>query len=358
MAEGTVQLPPDSTGKVMRTQTNAGVASGAHQPVDTLADSAGNLLSSSTASSKTMLDVNLAASGGAIANFSGTLTGSNISVQATVSQMGNGTVVLSGGTFTGLPIAFEASVDGGTNWFPIDVVRSDGQQVISTITIPSQAALPLAFNYMAPGYSTVRVRQTATATTQTGNPTVTITQGPFLYDPSPTSPPVDGNKLTYSSVLNSIAGASATSGPVWELANTSATSVIRVIRIAWGLTLVTAGSVGVLSLQKRTAASTGGTANTQTIVAHDTTSHASIATSKLYTAAPTVAGSLLGMVRQTRYFAPATTLTTTPLTIEWTFGNRPGQALILRPAESINIVGTGFNTAPTITGECEWTEEA
>lgn len=44
MAEGTVVLPPDSTGKTLRTQTNAGVASGAHQEVLTLALADGTLI--------------------------------------------------------------------------------------------------------------------------------------------------------------------------------------------------------------------------------------------------------------------------------------------------------------------------
>src|SRR5438552_389788 len=41
MAEGVIIVPPDSTGKSLRTVTNAGVAAGAHQEVVTLADSAG-----------------------------------------------------------------------------------------------------------------------------------------------------------------------------------------------------------------------------------------------------------------------------------------------------------------------------
>lgn len=44
MAEGTIQLPADSTGKILRTQTNAAVAAGAHQQVVSLADSAGVLV--------------------------------------------------------------------------------------------------------------------------------------------------------------------------------------------------------------------------------------------------------------------------------------------------------------------------
>lgn len=41
MADGTITLPPDSTGTKLRTVTNAGVDGGAHQEVVTLADEAG-----------------------------------------------------------------------------------------------------------------------------------------------------------------------------------------------------------------------------------------------------------------------------------------------------------------------------
>lgn len=44
MAESSVRLPPDSTGTRLRTVTNAGVASGAHQEVVTLATASGDLV--------------------------------------------------------------------------------------------------------------------------------------------------------------------------------------------------------------------------------------------------------------------------------------------------------------------------
>jgi len=202
MGEGTVQLPPDSTGKVMRTQTNAGVASGAHQSVFTQADSAGNLYTSQGTDNKRAIDVNIGASQGGNANTSGTLTGAASTVQAAVGAMGNGTIVLYGGTYTNLQVVFEASVDGGTNWFQIDVVRVDGQAVVFSETFTSSGVH--AWNYMAPGYSHVRIR--AAAQTSTVNPSVIITQGPFLYDPSPSVVPIDGNKATYSASITGVIG--------------------------------------------------------------------------------------------------------------------------------------------------------
>jgi len=41
MPEGTIQLPPDSTGKILRTQADPSVAGGAHQQTISVADSTG-----------------------------------------------------------------------------------------------------------------------------------------------------------------------------------------------------------------------------------------------------------------------------------------------------------------------------
>jgi hypothetical protein len=54
VAEATVQLPPDSTGSKLRTETNTQAGSTVHQQVISIADSAGNLI---TATSN-KLDVN------------------------------------------------------------------------------------------------------------------------------------------------------------------------------------------------------------------------------------------------------------------------------------------------------------
>lgn len=247
--------------------------------------------SATAVGTKNATDVNIVASQGGNANVTGTLTGSGSSVAAAVGQMGNGTIQVSGGTFTNLTIAFEASVDGGTTYFPIDVVRTDGQQVPTQLSFVSQAVLPIAFNYMAPGYTHVRVRQVIAATTQTANPTVTITQGPFLYDPSPTVVPIDGNKWTFSSTINgtNVAAAVTANVPLYELVNAGTTKIIRLTRVAWELTAATAASSPLIVFSKRTAASTGGTAVLQSIVTHDTSAPGPVATSKYYTAIPTVA---------------------------------------------------------------------
>lgn len=367
MAESGVILPADSTGKATRTETvtttfTTGSGGVVHMPVSVLGDPAiaanlANILA--LAGGVGALQVNLAGSQGAPAITTGTVSAAGNTVVASVGSQGNGTIVLYGGTYTALTLLFEASIDN-TNWFPIDVVRADGSGVIPGGVGEQFAATGVrAWNFMAPGYQQVRAR--VGAITQTVVPTISITQGPFLYDPSPSVAPIDGNRPSYSATLNStsVAAAVTTSVPVWEMVNpTGSGKLVRVTRLAWELTLATAGTVPLVVLQKRTAASTGGTAVTQTATQHDTLNGAPSVTNKYYTAIPTVAGSSLGNARSIRVFGPATTLTTTPTLVEWLFGNRPAQSLVLRPGESVNLQGiAAFGTAPTITGGVEWTEE-
>jgi hypothetical protein len=291
VADSNVPITAGS-GTLIDSRTNT---AGEHRQVVVLGDGAATsdaVITSTAAASKQGLDVNLVASAGGIAATTGTLTAVAGTVSAAIGSMGNGTIVLSGGTYTALNIAFEASVDAGTNWFPIDVVRADGTAVINGQVGEQFAATGIrAWNFMSPGYTNVRVR--AVAITQTAAPTITITQGPFLYDPSPSVAPIDSNRFTYSATLNStsVAAAVTTSVPVWEIVNPTASGkLVRVSRLAWELTLATAGTVPLIILQKRTAASTVGTAVTQAATTHDSLNPAASATVKYYTAAPTLAG--------------------------------------------------------------------
>lgn len=333
---------------------------GDYQQTITIGDgaNAGRVSAVEALGSKNALDVNLAGSAGGVANTGPTTMAAAASVQAAVANSGSGTIVMFGGSYTAMLVVFEGSADGGTNWFPIDVVRTDGSATV--LTEQFAAAGVRAWNFMATGYTHVRIR--SVSGTVTTGPSIIITQGPFLLDPSPSVPPVDGARYSYSSALNetSVAAAVTTSVPVWELVNPSGSGkLIRITRIAWEVTLATAGTVPLILLQKRTAASTGGTAVSQTIAKHDTLNPTVSATSKYYTAIPTVAGSSLGNPRSIRVFGVATTMTAQPNIVEWTFGNRPSQALVLRPAESVNLQGiAAFGTAPTLTGNVEWTEEA
>src|SRR4051794_41107692 len=80
-------------------------------------------------SSANPMPVSLTASLSNVTNAAGSLTGSGSIVSLAIGSQGNGTIYLGLTGSTNVPVAFEGSVDG-TNFFPIDVARSDGQHVL------------------------------------------------------------------------------------------------------------------------------------------------------------------------------------------------------------------------------------
>jgi hypothetical protein len=317
------------------------------------------------------LHVNLGSSQGNVAASTGTVSAAaastvtgvvnttSVVVQSVASQ-GNGTIILYGGTYTALTLAFEASADSGTTWFPIDGARADGTTVE---TNPSFTATGVrAWNFICPGYTHVRAR--VSAITQTVAPTLIITAGPFLYDPSPTVAPIDGQKASYSATLNgtNVASAVTANSDLFVLNNPAASGkVIRVTRVSIQVTLATtAAATPLLQLVKRSTNDTGGTAVAQTSTAHDSGDPAAAGVVNLYTAGPTV-GTTSGVVRSTRLLGNVTAgATAQPNGAEWTFGTRPGErAIVLRPGQALGLQGqAAFATAPTLTGDIDWTEEA
>lgn len=342
---------PGGTGDTYRTKDRAGVETqivGLDVGIGTGTEA---LMSSANP-----MPVNLSASGGNVAVISGTLsvaaaasltgtTSTTGAIVAPVGTSGNGTFVLGSGTYTALTLAFEASLDG-TLWFPIDGTRTDGSQV--DLTPAFSVAGVRAWNYIAPGYQYVRVR--ASAITQTVAPTIYITQGPFLYDPSPTAPPVDGNKTTY---VASVTGMSTTiASDIFRLAG-SATRTVRVTAVEVACT-TGAATNSRIQLIKRTTADTGGTTSAATVGAYDSTDVAATATATGYTVAPT-----LGTAGPTVGNGPAFTAAAGSFSYSKTWGARPSKALVLRgTGESLcvnNAVAIGTSGSWTIT--VEWTEE-
>jgi hypothetical protein len=333
---------PGGTGDTYRTKDRAGVETQI-VGLDVGIGTGTEALMSSTAP----MPVELKASGGNVAQTSGTLAAAiNTAVTAAVGSMGNGTVVIYGGTFTNLPLVFEASVDG-TNYFPIDVVRADGYQVLTSITLTTAGVY--AWNFMCPGYTNVRVRVSATGTVTTG-PSVIITQGPFLYDPSPSIAPLDSPKATY---VASVTGMSTTiASDVFRLSG-SASKVVRVTAIEVACT-TGAATNSRIQLIKRTTANSGGTTSAATVGALDSSDPAATATATGYTAAPTpgTAGPTVGN-------GPAFTSAAGSFSYAKTWGARPSKALVLRgTGESLcvnNAVAIGTSGSWTIT--VEFTEE-
>jgi hypothetical protein len=355
-------VPTDTTvntgayGIPMRAYSGVGAGLG-NQQVLTIADANGNVIGSHIVNGAPALDVNLAASAGSTAAAAGTIgTAVNSAVSNTaVGAAGNGTIFIIGGNATtGGMVAFEGSYEG-TNWFPLDATRSDGFQVPTGLVFPISAVW--AYNFVLTQYTQVRVRVT-TALTGTA-PTIVIGAGPFLWEPSPVVPPIDGSKPTYSAALNVGAVASATAATdFWALQNPSGSGkLIRVLRLNVQLTLGTAAAL-TFQMMKRSTLNTGGTSTAQTAVAHDSGNPAVSGLSLLYTAGPTL-GTAIAAVRVKRMWAVSSTLAAQPNEVEWYFGNRPGQGILLRPAQQLSLyTSSAPGTAPTVTGDVEWTEEA
>lgn len=358
MADSVVNITPGS-GAGIDTRTNTG---GEHRQVVVLGADGDPITTLNTAGTKIGLDVNLSGSASGVAVVSGTVTNAaNQAVTASVANSGNATVSLIGGTWTGMPIIFEGSADGGTNWFTIDATQADGTGINSQLTLPGNSG-PRNWNIMCPGYTHIRVRTTGTFATFTTSPTIYINQGPFLVDPSPTIAPIDGQKWTYTLAINPTNTAGiANALDQWNFGNpTGSGKTIRIIRLSFGVAIATT-VVGTVSLVKRSAANTGGTQVAITRTPLDSGIGASISVGGgIYSAAPTAVGASVGFVRQTRLSIPA--VTAAPALLEWTFGNRPGAAVVLRPGEYLGLtLGTLANaavaSAPTVNGDIEWTEE-
>jgi hypothetical protein len=305
-------------------------------------------------SGKTALDVNIAGSAAGIADTTGTFTNvANSAVTAAVGNAGNCTISLIGGSFVGLPLIFEASTDGGTTYFTVDATQADGTGVNTQIVLPANGG-PRNWNIPCPGYTHVRVRMTTTATTFTTTPTVLIKQGGFLYDPSPTIAPIDGQKATYSVAITGMAANLNTD--IFQLVG-SATRTVRITRVEVGVTgggtITSAGTA--ISLIKRTTLTTGGTAATTLAGKYDTADPATTCTSSGYTAAPTIGayGAHAGYARWQMAAASAWW--------EWNFGTRAKAPVLRSATESfvINNSAVAAGTSPTLTWSIfiEYTEE-
>src|SRR2546429_1147865 len=174
--------------------------------------------------------------------------------------------------------------------------------------------------------------------------------------------PTDGQKATYSAAkVGLVPGASATD--IFTI--TAGGLLVRVTRIeiVGTTTSATPAALDVLLLKRSTANTLGTSTGSPTPVAHDSLNLAPTATVLSYTAPPTT-GTLVGTALRNQKLMLALTPYTAsdfpPMDrVNWEFGNRPAQALVLRTGEGLAI---NLNTAtPTATASfdimMEWTEE-
>lgn len=369
MSEGTITLPPDSTGKVTRTQTNAGVASGAHQPVVTPAGSEGNVATAAVMGSKVGLDVNIAGSAGGIATSAQTLSAAsanvagsaNTTAMAVISAitLGNATVTLNTSAFVGT-LAFEASDDGGTTYFPVAAAREDGTGMDVAPVFSIAAAYQRMWLVSLPGVTHFRVRCSAFTS---GTAPIRISGGPFLIETNPlvSAVPLDGAKATYGAGHISGGGfaGALTGGVVWRLLG-SATKLIKLTRLEVAVTIGGTSPTGFWPVVLRKAsASTGGTTGSPLNVGPlDTADPAASAVSSGYTAAPSTTGTVTAMIRSWKQAIAAGTFQWA-----WDFGQgRPSKCPTLRGVnEELHLyqLATLGGTTPTATWTiaAEWTEE-
>jgi hypothetical protein len=109
---------------------------------------------------------------------SGTITTATSTVAALVTNYGNATIAIFG-TYAGVNITFEASPDGGTTYFPIQVQRETDGGVLSATGVLTANTAAL-FSTSCPGYTHIRARATAYTS---GTANVIIAPGSMPFEP-------------------------------------------------------------------------------------------------------------------------------------------------------------------------------
>lgn len=166
---------------------------------------------------------------------------------------------------------------------------------------------------------------------------------------------VDDTNPSYSASFTAVASAATATDLACILG--SASKTVRVTRIEVSGTMTLSAAVSV-QLIKRSAANTGGTSASLTLVPLDSTNAAATASAVSYTANATALGASVGTVRSTRYNVPtAGGVVSAP--VVWDFGDRPAQAVILRGVAQelcINLSSTTLGGS-SLSGSFEFTEE-
>ncbi len=137
----------------------------------------------------------------------------------------------------------------------------------------------------------------------------------------------------------------------------SATKTVRITRIRLSASSST-GALADISLQKFTALS-GGTANSQSanVAKMDSGNAAQTAVINQWSVAATT-HTAAGILNAERYELLAAAATVIPGVIEWTFGDKQGQGLVLRgTSEFVGFLMSAVGTSPVADCWIEWTEE-
>ena len=166
---------------------------------------------------------------------------------------------------------------------------------------------------------------------------------------------IEGRKPSFSVVANSISLA-ATATDYFTLSNPATSNKILRVTFVRSVSTSTANNTPNVYFYKRTAANSGGTTATLTPTYYDTNNPTVSGVAVTYSANPSSLGTGT-LVYGSHAFSSSGTTNISP--IELTFGQRPAQALVLRPGElfAANFGGQsvpgGFATFLVV----EWTEE-
>lgn len=139
------------------------------------------------------------------ASTSGTITANGQTVSADVSRTSNIVFQISG-TYGSVAIAFEASIDGGTNWFAVQAIRTDAN-TIETASGTLSSTLR-AWELSVNGYTNFRVRATAYTS---GTANIRIQPAPFATEPIPAAQ-VSGTQPVSGTVTANIGTGSLAAG--------------------------------------------------------------------------------------------------------------------------------------------------
>ncbi len=166
----------------------------------------------------------------------------------------------------------------------------------------------------------------------------------------------EGRKQTYRVGVVGFTPIASSTAPSISMTG-SATKTIRITRIRMSITAATGGATDI-SL-KRYSALSGGTANSQStnIAKMDSNNAAQTAVVNQWSAAATTT-TAAGIVNAECYEIVTAAVSVLPGVIEWTFGDKQGQSLVLRgTSEFAGFCITSVGTTPVADCWVEWTEE-
>lgn len=137
----------------------------------------------------------------------------------------------------------------------------------------------------------------------------------------------------------------------------STTKLIRVKKIQMTATVARGPAIANVTLVRRSTAGTGGTSSNATNASYDTNNTASTAVVTAFTVNQTALGTVVSTIRAEKYLVNA--ITAAPVVMDWEFGIRGAQSVVLRGTSDYLCLNLGGPTLATGVGSffIEWTEE-